>query len=133
LQLIRQDNIIIIDDAYNSNENGAKIALETLALFDGFKILVTPGMVELGTLQDESNRRFGRQAAAVCDCIVLVGEKQTRSLLEGVLENLRENAHPEGKIFVVENLRQAFDRIGRIDAGDEQKVVLLENDLPDNY
>ena len=47
LQLIRKNSIVIIDDAYNSNPNGARAALETLSMFDGVKVIVTPGMVEL--------------------------------------------------------------------------------------
>ncbi|MEG1186184.1 MAG: UDP-N-acetylmuramoyl-tripeptide--D-alanyl-D-alanine ligase, partial [Eubacterium sp.] len=82
LQLIRGNHALIIDDAYNSNPSGAKAALDTLATFDGVKILVTPGMVELGTKQDECNRIFGTQAAAVCNHVVLVGEKQTKSIYE---------------------------------------------------
>jgi UDP-N-acetylmuramoyl-tripeptide--D-alanyl-D-alanine ligase len=129
LQLIRRDNIIIIDDAYNSNEKGAQAALDVLNMFDGFKILVTPGMIELGTLQDEHNRQFGRQAGAICDYVILVGEKQTRSLLAG----LKGDAYPDEKIFIAENLTQAFEKVGAIGPGDAPKIVLLENDLPDNY
>jgi len=129
LQLIRRNNIILIDDAYNSNENGAKAALEALGMFEGFRILVTPGMVELGASEDECNRRFGEQAGAVCDYVILMGKRQTRSILEG-LENV---GYPDKKICVAENLNQAFETIEKIDAGGLPKVVLLENDLPDNY
>jgi UDP-N-acetylmuramoyl-tripeptide--D-alanyl-D-alanine ligase len=127
LQLIRKNSIIIIDDSYNSNQSGAEAALETLGMFDGTKILVTPGMVELGEAQDELNRRFGEQAGAVCDYVILMGEKQTRSIREG----LKNVSYPDEKISVAETLKQAFEFIEKIKS--EQKVVLLENDLPDNY
>ena len=78
LQLIRKGGgVTVIDDAYNSNPTGSKAAIDALALFDGFKMLVTPGMVELGDRQDELNRAFGAYAASVCDYVVLVGKKQT--------------------------------------------------------
>ena len=121
--------MIIIDDAYNSNQSGARAALETLSMFDGAKIMVTPGMVELGEIQNEVNRQFGAEAAEVCDFVVLVGKRQTESILEW----LRNASFPEEKIEVVETLEQAFEAIEKIDAGGKQKVVLLENDLPDNY
>jgi UDP-N-acetylmuramoyl-tripeptide--D-alanyl-D-alanine ligase len=130
LQLIRRNDLVIIDDAYNANQNGARAALETLGMFQGLKILVTPGMVELGPAQDESNRRFGMEAAAVCDRVVLVGERQTRSIREG----LRLAGFPDEKTDVAESPEQAFAKIERLGPnGLGPKVVLLENDLPDNF
>ena len=75
---------IIIDDAYNSNPSGTKAALETLSYFDGFKILLTPGMVELGEKQAELNREFGKNAAKVCDYVILVGRSQTEPIAKGL-------------------------------------------------
>ena len=129
LQLIRGGSSLIIDDAYNSNPSGAKAALDTLAQFDGVKILVTPGMVELGARQEELNRAFGRQAAAVCDYAVLVGERQAVPIKAGLLDE----GYPENRIFVEHDLTAALKTVENIRAGDKQKVVLLENDLPDNY
>ena len=55
LEMKKMANIHIIDDAYNSNPVGAKMALDVLALMDGKKIVVTPGMVELGSEQYRLN------------------------------------------------------------------------------
>jgi UDP-N-acetylmuramoyl-tripeptide--D-alanyl-D-alanine ligase len=63
---------LIIDDAYNSNPEGAASALEVLRDFDGLRILVTPGMVELGEKQAELNRQLGAKAASCCDWAILV-------------------------------------------------------------
>jgi UDP-N-acetylmuramoyl-tripeptide--D-alanyl-D-alanine ligase len=129
LQLIDRKDIIIIDDAYNSNESGAKAALEVLGMFDGFKILITPGMVELGASGDMYNRRFGAQAGAICDYVALVGERGTGSVLAG----LRDAAFPEEKIYIAPDVGRAFERIAALRSGGARKVVLIENDLPDNY
>ena len=129
LELNKHGNVSILDDAYNSNPNGAKVALETLSLFENtVKILVTPGMVELGAKEDEYNREFGRQAAAVCDYIITVGEKNSASIKAGALE---AGFDPE-RLFVKNTLSEATALMYEIDAGRE-KVILLENDLPDNY
>ena len=129
LELTRHGNVSILDDAYNSNPNGAKVALETLSLFEGnVKILVTPGMVELGEKEDEYNKEFGKQAAAVCDYIILVGEKQTQAIKEGILEAGFDSA----RLFVKNSFNEASVLMYELDAGRE-KVILLENDLPDNY
>jgi UDP-N-acetylmuramoyl-tripeptide--D-alanyl-D-alanine ligase len=130
LQLIRRDSLIIIDDAYNANQNGAHAALETLGMFEGLRILVTPGMVELGPAQDENNRQFGMEAAAVCGRVILVGERQTRSIREG----LKLAGFPDEQTEIAESVERAFEIIKSFTPkGPGSKVVLLENDLPDNY
>ncbi len=129
LELNRHGNVSILDDAYNSNPNGAKVALDTLSLFEGqVRILVTPGMVELGEKEDEYNKEFGSQAAKVCDYIILVGEKNSASIKAGALE---AGFDPE-KLFIKSTLNEATALMYELDAGRE-KVILLENDLPDNY
>ena len=129
LELTRHGNISILDDAYNSNPNGARVALETLSLFeDSVKILVTPGMVELGEKEAEYNREFGKQAAGVCDYIILVGRKNSDDIKKGAIDG----GFPEEKIFVKSTFTEASQLMYEIDAGRE-KVILLENDLPDNY
>ncbi|NLL37277.1 MAG: UDP-N-acetylmuramoyl-tripeptide--D-alanyl-D-alanine ligase [Fretibacterium sp.] len=129
LQLRRQGGITIIDDTYNSNESGAKAALDALAMFEGFRILATPGMVELGEKEHELNRRFGLQAAEVCDLVIPVGEGQTASFVVG----LREGGCPEDRIRPVRDIEQAFELIQSLPSQGRPKIVLLENDLPDNY
>lgn len=130
MELIDRGPILIIDDAFNSNPAGAKAALETVALFgDAMKIIVTPGMIELGEKEAECNAELGREAAAVCDRIVLVGEKQTRPIARGALEAGFEKE----KIFVAKTIGEAMDFVYGLNAGGEKKVVLLENDLPDNF
>ncbi len=129
LELVKHGNVSILDDAYNSNPNGAKVALETLSLFkDSVKILVTPGMVELGEKEAEYNEEFGKQAAAVCDYIILVGQKNSADIERGALGA----GFDKEKIFTKASFKEASELMYEIDAGKE-KVILLENDLPDNY
>ncbi len=128
LELIGGGSRAIIDDAYNSNPAGARAALGVLGQFDTLKILVTPGMVELGEKQAELNREFGRQAAAVCDYVVLVGEKQTQPIREG----LESAGFPAEQLAVVETVQEAIALADGFRPG-QPRTILLENDLPDNY
>ena len=129
LELKKHGNVTILDDAFNSNPAGAKAALDTLAMFaDAVKILVTPGMVELGEREDDLNKTFGTQAANECDYIILVGEKQTAAVKQGILEA----GFDENRLFVKASFNEASVLMYELDAGRE-KVILLENDLPDNY
>lgn len=128
LQLLGASPRLIIDDAYNSNPEGACAALETLAMFEGLHILVTPGMVELGERQNDLNRSFGEAAARVCDFVALVGEKQTRPILDG----LHLAGFPDSSIKVCDTLGEAVAAADAFMQG-SARVILLENDLPDNY
>ena len=129
LELKKKNGVTLIDDAYNSNPSGTKAALEALRLFEGYKILVTPGMVELGEKQEELNREFGANAAKVCDYVVLVGKKQAVPIKAGLLDA----GYPEKKIFVADTIEEALTHVYAIGSNGQQKIVLLENDLPDNY
>ena len=128
LQMKQTGRGILIDDAYNSNPVGAKAALDTLAMFDGMKILITPGMVELGEKQEELNRIFGRQAAEKADVIILIGKRQTEPIYAGVCDT----DFPKDKLFVAGDLQEGLSIADGIKT-DAQKIILLENDLPDNY
>lgn len=129
MEIIDKGGSVIIDDAFNSNPSGAKAALDTLALMEGYKILVTPGMVELGEKEYELNKAFGVQAAAVCDYVIAVGEKQAVPITDG----LREAGYPEEKAFVACDLNEALAKTETLETGGVKKIILLENDLPDNY
>lgn len=119
---------IIIDDAYNSNIKGAKMALEVLKSFEHKKrILITPGIVELGDKQYEINKEFGEKAAESCDFIILVGASQAVPIYNGI----KEKHYPESKVYIAKNLQEALSKMNEILTRDS--VVLLENDLPDNY
>ena len=86
LELRKNGNITYIDDSYNSNPVGSKMALDVLNLMPGKKIIMTPGMIELGPKQYELNKKFGEYIAEVCDEVILVGEKQTIPIQDGLKE-----------------------------------------------
>ncbi len=124
----RRAGIVVIDDAYNSNPDGAAAALEVLREHPASRrLLVTPGMVELGALETELNRRFGEQAGAVCDLAILVGPARAAPIREGLATAGMDPA----SVHVVLDIAEATALLGRLTrAGD---VVLFENDLPDTY
>lgn len=117
-----------IDDAYNSNPAGFRAALDVLKGFEGQRVLVTPGMVELGERQETLNRELGGYAANCCDYAVLVGEKQAPPLKEGLLAA----GFPEERLYVAKTLQDGLAWVNGLPSG-EKRTVLLENDLPDNF
>ena len=130
LQLIPgAGGVTVIDDAYNSNPAGAAAALEVLAGFDtgsGRKVIVTPGMIELGELQAQENERFGEQAAGVADLLIVVGRVNRDALSSGA-----QRVSCGSELLVVDTLNDATEALrSYLRTGD---VVLFENDLPDQY
>ncbi len=128
LQLMPQrGGMTVIDDAFNSNPKGSAAALRVLAGFSGRRIIITPGMVELGSGEEEFNREFGRQIVDAADIAILVGKKHTEPIVQG----LQEKHFPQENIHVVASLTEAAAILRQL--GQSGDVVLFENDLPDNY
>lgn len=128
LQLIANNNLNIIDDSYNSNPISSKSALDTLSQFEGIKVVVTPGLVELGNDEEKYNYELGEYACNVCDYIFLVNSKQVKYVLKGIYStNFNKN-----KVFNVNSPQDAIKQILNLNIKDKI-TVLLENDLPDNY
>lgn len=132
LQLLNAETgVTIIDDSFNANPEGAKAALEVLTDFvsdeKAQKVLVTPGLIELGEREYDENKKFGSEAAKVCDYVILVGPSRTTPILDG----LKSQNYPEQNIYIANDLSDAQQQLGiQLKPGD---VVLFENDLPDNY
>ncbi|MDQ3752734.1 MAG: UDP-N-acetylmuramoyl-tripeptide--D-alanyl-D-alanine ligase [Actinomycetota bacterium] len=115
----------VIDDAYNSNPEGAAAALEVLGAMPGArKLVVSPGIIELGPLQRAANERFGEQAAKVADTVIVVASLNRDAILTGA-----RRVDGATKLIAVDSLAEATEELGRLlGPGD---IVLFENDLPD--
>ena len=119
---------IMIDDAYNANPEGSIEAVRVLGSFDGMKkVIITPGLIELGTKEYECNYRLGLEAAEICDIIIFVGKNRSKPLADGVnsTEFNKEN------LFVANSFMEAMQIYTRF--ADSNTVLLIENDLPHNY
>ena len=117
-----------INDAYNSNPIGAKMALDVLDLMPGIKVVVTPGMTELGEKEQELNNIFGTQISKVADYVILVGEKRTKPIFKGMVES----GFDKDKIYVVNSVYDAYTLLQKMESKKEI-YALFENDLPDIY
>jgi UDP-N-acetylmuramoyl-tripeptide--D-alanyl-D-alanine ligase len=115
----------IIDDTFNSNPAGAARGLALLQELDkGKKVVVTPGMIELGSVQEGANREFATMAASMADHLVIVGRTNLKPLLEG-------SGNGDASVSVVASREEAVAWVrSNLGPGD---AVLYENDLPDHY
>lgn len=129
LQLIDPGTgVLVIDDAFNSNPDGARAALEVLNSFtDRRKIIVTPGMVELGHMEERENFIFGENIASICDIAILIGKKRTLPIYQGI----KKHDFNDDNLYVVNSLNEATEVLKTLTRIND--VVLFENDLPDTY
>ena len=104
------------------------MALDVLGKMPGFKIVMTPGMVELGDKSYELNKKFGTYMLGNTDAVILVGEKITKPIRDG----LKEVNYDDKNIYVVKTTKEAFGLVKSLTANKEA-YVLIENDLPDIY
>lgn len=129
LELKKQGELYVIDDAFNSNPVGAGNAVEILSRFNsGRRIIITPGMIELGEIEEEKNREFGEQIGnANLDLIILVGKQRTEPILNGIKSTgfSEDNVRTVNSLFEANDIVKEYARPG--------DVILYENDLPDVY
>ncbi|HVE46178.1 MAG TPA: Mur ligase family protein [Acidimicrobiales bacterium] len=122
-----QTGATIIDDTYNANPAGAAVALAALdrhASSEHRRVVVTPGMVELGPVQEAENRRLAAAAARAATHLVVVGHTNRAALVAGAAGGRAELVLTETRDEAVAWVRQ------HVGQGD---VVLYENDLPDHF
>ena len=119
---------LLIDDAYNANPEGSLEAVRVLGSFDGMtKVIITPGLIELGDKEYECNYNLGLEAAKYCDIMIFVGNNRSKPMLAAA----KDSNFPKDKVFAVGSFREAMEIYSGF--ADSNSVVLLENDLPDNY
>ena len=127
LEIIKNSYSTIIDDSYNSNVVGAREALEVLSKFRGVKIVVTPGLVEMGAEQSSVNFKLGGEIADVADYIIIMNEVNKNYLLSGAIaHNFDKN-----KIYFASTRKKQKEILQLLMI--KGCVILFENDLPDNY
>ncbi|MEG1613101.1 MAG: UDP-N-acetylmuramoyl-tripeptide--D-alanyl-D-alanine ligase [Clostridia bacterium] len=127
LQIVRNCGLTIIDDTYNANPVGVVEALKVLNRFEGRKVVITPGMVELGALEYDENYKLGIKLAEVANLVILLGRERIMPIQKGLADNLYDSAN----VRVFRNLFEAETQFSKLlKDGD---VVLFLNDLPDSY
>ncbi len=119
---------LLIDDAYNSNPEGCIEAVRVLGSFDGRKkVIITPGLIELGIREYDCNYALGLEAAKYCDIIILVGQNRSKPMIDAI----NTTDFDKENVYVVSSFKEAMSIYTPL--ADKNSVVLLENDLPDNY
>ncbi|MBQ3253607.1 MAG: hypothetical protein IJA65_03535, partial [Acholeplasmatales bacterium] len=126
LEYKRVGNRIILDDSFNSNLIGFKNALNKLSSLNGKRILITPGIVELGKYQVKINKELALYIASSADIVILVGQLEINNLYY----NLREY---NMELYKTRSFKEAYNLYLKLTKELDQSILLIENDLPDLY
>jgi len=115
--------VVVIDDTFNANPASAQAALSLLSSLElsGRRVVVTPGLVELGAEQFSENLRLAQRVVALGAELVVVGRTNIVALMAG----------NEGPPHRFDHRDEAVTWIrSTLIPGDG---VLYLNDLPDHY
>lgn len=125
-QTLLLDGCLLIDNSYSSNVDSFK---EALTILNGLqrknKILVTPGMVELGKENEKIHLELGKLAKDSCTKVILVGNSsRTESLAKGIGKD---------KVIFMDDIKDIWKTFYSLGLNPKDSIIILENDLPDNY
>lgn len=115
--------VVVLDDTFNANPASAQSALDALCAVPGAsrRVVVTPGMVEMGSAQFTANATFARAVRDAGAELIVVARTNRVALTTGYGAGVR----------VVDRRDQAVAWVrAEAKAGD---AVLYLNDLPDHY
>ena len=115
--------VVVVDDTFNANPASATAAVNLLSqlALSGRRIVVTPGMIELGPDQYAQNMALARRVAALGEELIIVNRTNAVALSKGFDRPvLRFDTRDDAVAWVRESLVR----------GDG---VLYLNDLPDHY
>lgn len=117
----------LLDDAYNSNPQGASYAVDVLSQMPGTRYIMTPGFLDLGNLKRSAHQEYAKRMCSCADVILLVGPTQTRD----IYDTLVKEQFPLSSIYVLKTTKEAFALLHTLVK--KEDTVLIENDLPDAF
>lgn len=127
LEIRNMGRYTLLDDAYNSNPQGAAYALDVLAQMPGTKYLLTPGFLDLGDKKKQAHQEYAKAMISRADFIILIGETQTKD----IYDTLVQEHFPSSHMKVVSSTKEAFQFLESI--VHDKDTALIENDLPDAF
>ncbi len=118
------EELSILDDAFNSNPTGINEAINILHSYkDKKRIIITPGLIDLGEYTHEFHQNLGKIMQDKCDEVFIVGKLNRKDLLMNIDET-------STYVHVEDDFITAYNKAIAISG---EKVILIANDLPDKF
>ncbi len=127
LELKKIDNdTYIIDDAFNANQVGINQGLDIVSVYEEYaKIIITPGLIDLGTDQKQVNYQLGQSIAKKVDISFIIGKYNQQDITSGI-----ENINNQSQYYTEKNFIDAYNKAMKVKG---KKIILIANDLPDKF
>ncbi|MDP2736596.1 MAG: UDP-N-acetylmuramoyl-tripeptide--D-alanyl-D-alanine ligase [bacterium] len=124
MQLVNYGESTIINDSYNSNPEAFAAALNFIAGREtkGKKIVITPGMIELGEASDSAHEKISKLVAETADELIIISPNYAEALKSG----LGDSAVYVRSIYEPEKLLNHIKRLKN-----QPNIILLEGRLPE--
>ncbi|MCX6794661.1 MAG: UDP-N-acetylmuramoyl-tripeptide--D-alanyl-D-alanine ligase [Candidatus Falkowbacteria bacterium] len=118
--------LLVIDDSYNGNFSGFISGLEVLNRARGRRLVITPGLVELGDKKEERHREIARlYASRNLDLVLLIKNSAT----DYIIDEFKKIGFSKYRVYP--DALSAHQDLGAVlRAGD---TIIFQNDWPDNY
>lgn len=126
LEIKKINQAVLIDNAFSSNEEGFVSVLNDLKSLRGRKVLITSGIIELGSATASIHQKLGRLASDIFDQIIFVGTTEMTTNFEKGLS--RKNKIQVSYLKNSTNLWPIIEELSQ-----KADWILLENDLPDSF
>ncbi|PIR78055.1 MAG: hypothetical protein COU28_03700, partial [Candidatus Magasanikbacteria bacterium CG10_big_fil_rev_8_21_14_0_10_36_16] len=125
LHIYKYGKSTIIDDTYNSNPDGFRVAINMLAQYshEYKKIVITRGIIELGELSNEIHEQIGGEIAFMADELVITAPDFVEPLKKGVGTKYQTN------VMVKTNSIELLNYLKK--CKETNSVILLENRIPE--
>ena len=127
LEIKNISGLTFIDNSFNSNPVSVLESLDVLSKMTTKRFIITPGLIDLGPIENQENKIFGESMLNKVDVVILVGKKQTEKIYEG----LASSGFNLENVVVVNTTKEAFNYVHKFAKAED--IILIENDLPDAF
>lgn len=126
LEVKNMSTYTLLDDSFNSNNQGFIEALNVLRAHPKKRVLLTPGMVELGKYKKELFASLIDSIVSSTDIVILIGYYQTNQLYRKLKSYNLE-------VYLVRNFMEGYHLFLMLNKVHKDSMLLIENDVPDLY
>ncbi len=113
----------IIDSAYSTNPSAFSADLEHLQLWSGRKVVITPGIIELGKAAFSLHREMGEKLAEAADLVIVTRDYYWKEIKAG-LEKGKKEKGKEVQLFYLSRPTEIIEKVKNFARPGD--VILLE-------
>ncbi|MEG0050956.1 MAG: UDP-N-acetylmuramoyl-tripeptide--D-alanyl-D-alanine ligase [Terrisporobacter sp.] len=119
LDIIKKDNLTIIDSVYNASIDSMSAALNILGRYDKRRIAILGDMFEMGDYSEFGHRQVGKSALNNVDILIAIGKDS-----EYIVKELQENNMNSADLYHFKTKEEAISKLDNIIKDDD--IILVK-------